>query len=174
MTIEYVKAVSRRTAERLISGPLRGDVHGFEGRTAWVGISLDRTSPALGVAGPRIVEAFGDDDSMHPEQAELLEFFVDGIARRSEPWALMVHCDAGLSRSAAVALWAFERYSTQPEERFEADHKHCFPNPHVLRLLKDRDRIRGVIQSPGMRLGDGSRARDFELVVEGNEEDGDG
>jgi len=135
--ITYVRALPRSRAARFIAGEKLGFDEEFGERIAWVGISADGTSPVSAWRGPRLIEAFGDDESMSLEQGAILAFFIARIAAYAEPWALLVHCDAGLSRSAAVATWAYERYAQahMTTELFERQHQHCFPNPHVLRML---------------------------------------
>jgi hypothetical protein len=135
--ITYVRALPRSRAARFIADEEFGFHEDFGERIAWVGISADGTSPVSAWLGPRLIESFGDDESMTPEQGAILAFFIARIAAYPEPWALLVHCDAGISRSAAVATWAYERYARahMAPELFEREHRHCFPNQHVMRML---------------------------------------
>jgi predicted protein tyrosine phosphatase len=149
--IRHVQALSRANAEKVLRGEHALAVEmarRFDGRVAWVGISNDGTSPVTNYRGPHLVEAFADvnnaeypgiafENPMRPEQAARIAAFVDGIAQRPDAWALLVHCAAGVSRSAAVAQWTLERHATMDRGAFASLHRHCSPNSYVLRLLRE-------------------------------------
>lgn len=63
--------------------------------------------------------------TMH--QARVIATFVDSVA--PEVNLIMVHCKAGISRSAAVAKWIAERYG------LPFDHHYKSYNAHVYKLL---------------------------------------
>jgi len=69
---------------------------------------------------------------MTEEQAEEILGFADVmVGSFNEATGILVHCEMGVSRSAAVAKFLRERYGLpedEPDERFH--------NPHVYRLLK--------------------------------------
>lgn len=155
--IDHVQALSLRDAERWFDGSheSRAAVESLcGGRVAWVG-ALDgemlSASPVRLHAGPKLLLAFVDVDpsgsgpaaagphGMRPAQAARVVALVRSLHAAPEPWALMVHCYAGVSRSAAIAEWAQRAHSRMPAERFLALHPHVAPNPHVLRLLRAAD-----------------------------------
>lgn len=149
--IHHVQALGRTDAEKFIRGEhahSREIVRCFEGRIAWVGISDDGTSPASRFRGPWITEAFADvnpgayagmvfENPMTEAHATRIAAFVERIAQKPEPWALMVHCHAGISRSGAVVQWVHERHATMDRALFDRLHRQCLPNSHVLRLLRE-------------------------------------
>ena len=63
--------------------------------------------------------------TMH--QARVIAAFVDSVA--PEVNLIMVHCKAGISRSAAVAKWIAERYG------LAFDHHYKSYNAHVYKML---------------------------------------
>lgn len=60
-------------------------------------------------------------------QAHVIAAFVDSVAPNVS--SIMVHCKAGVSRSAAVAKWIAERYG------LPFDHHYKYYNQHVYKLL---------------------------------------
>lgn len=64
---------------------------------------------------------------MSIHQARVIARFVDSVAPNVS--AIMVHCKAGVSRSAAVAKWIAERYG------LPFDHHYKYYNQHVYKLL---------------------------------------
>lgn len=51
------------------------------------------------------------------------------------PWEVVVHCEAGISRSAAVATYIAQKYNLILDW-----DKAKYANPHVLGLLRDYDK----------------------------------
>lgn len=66
-------------------------------------------------------------------QAQAVQAFVDRLHGCAEELDLVVHCSAGISRSAAVALWAAERFGVTLRD--EAGVGLGEANPRILRLL---------------------------------------
>jgi predicted protein tyrosine phosphatase len=70
-------------------------------------------------------------------QAVRIMSFLENVKRRqhkdNQEW-LIVHCDAGIARSGAVAQTASD-FIGDPLGRFRDDNPHIHPNPHVHRLL---------------------------------------
>lgn len=60
---------------------------------------------------------------------------VDRMIADPEPVVFVAHCDAGVSRSGSVALFAVERAGKDIGEFFN-ENPNVDPNPFVLRLLK--------------------------------------
>ena len=98
--------------------------------------------------GPRLVERFVDvnpdeypgftfSGAMAPVQATRIARFIERFAKHPKPWAVLVHCARGVSRSGAVAEWVFERYRPMPGDEYERLHPHILPNPYVMRLLRE-------------------------------------
>lgn len=67
-------------------------------------------------------------ECMTEDQAKAIADFVREIA--SEVEGVLVHCNAGVSRSAAVAKWIAEQYALPFNLRYD---KY---NPHVYRMLR--------------------------------------
>lgn len=61
--------------------------------------------------------------------------FVDRLIASKEEIVLVAHCDAGISRSGAVAQFAAERASLDMED-FWMENRQLSPNPFVKRLLR--------------------------------------
>lgn len=146
--IKHVQALSRVNAEKVLRGehPVALEMaRRFADRVAWIGISNDGSSPVTDARGPNLVEAFADvnhtdivfEKPMRAEHAARIVAFVEDIAKRPGDWALLVHCEAGVSRSGAVVQWALERHSTMNRGIYAHLHRHCSPNRYVLRLLRE-------------------------------------
>lgn len=60
--------------------------------------------------------------TMH--QARMIAAFVDSVA--PEVNLIMVHCKAGISRSAAVAKWIAERHGLPFDHRYESYNRHVY------------------------------------------------
>lgn len=69
---------------------------------------------------------------MSVEDAWQIVAFVERVAPRIE--VLVVHCRAGISRSAAIAKWVARRYG------LAFNHRYGRFNRHVLRLLEEAER----------------------------------
>lgn len=69
--------------------------------------------------------------------ARLVRSFFEAIQEAEEPINVVVHCSAGVSRSAAVALWASERYGVPLLDRAQVGTNDA--NPRMLRLLRSLD-----------------------------------
>jgi predicted protein tyrosine phosphatase len=67
------------------------------------------------------------DKFMSIHQAHVIAAFVDSVAPNVS--SIMVHCKAGVSRSAAVAKWIAERYE------LPFDHHYKYYSRHVYKLL---------------------------------------
>jgi hypothetical protein len=66
------------------------------------------------------------------ERARNIVEFVDKIRDSAE--RLIIHCDAGISRSSATGLWA-TRYLGLDEMKFWNNNNHIRPNPYVFKIL---------------------------------------
>ena len=65
--------------------------------------------------------------------AHAIRAFVDRLQDCTDELDLVVHCSAGVSRSAAVALWAAERFNVTVRD--EAGVGLGEANPRIVRLL---------------------------------------
>lgn len=80
-------------------------------------------------ATPEIEERFGQFIVMTPEQAQnIVDFWRENMGVD----VLAVHCEAGISRSAAVAAACAVMAGQSDEEFFEEPY---FPNRHVYNLM---------------------------------------
>jgi alpha/beta superfamily hydrolase len=70
-------------------------------------------------------------DSFTPEQAEALKSWLEPYQRANTEFTLLVHCYAGISRSAAIAWWAHKAFGLELKTDFPA----WYLNRHVLRTL---------------------------------------
>jgi len=128
--IERVMFVSRTAAENTVGIP------------DWAVVSISEPDGAFGMA--RLLPgwyaihrvAFHDIDAeirdeayvlMNVGQAADIVAFVESVAPHVS--GILVHCKAGISRSAAVAKWIAERY------RLQFNHDYSVYNRHVYRLL---------------------------------------
>ena len=132
--IEQVIFTNRRTAEARPGDP------------AWAVISISQPGdPAQLIDGWHSVHRveFHDADPdrtttrkrkearvvMDAQQAKQIIKFVKDVA--PEVVGIMVHCQGGISRSAAVAKWIAERY------QLPFDHSYALHNQHVYKLLNE-------------------------------------
>lgn len=70
-------------------------------------------------------------DTFTPEQAESLKSWLEPYLRADRDFTLLVHCHAGISRSAAVAWWAHKAHGVELATEFPV----WYLNNHVLRVL---------------------------------------
>ncbi|HOY70273.1 MAG TPA: dual specificity protein phosphatase family protein [Methylotenera sp.] len=71
---------------------------------------------------------------MTPQHALEIVSFVNAIAPNVE--GIMVHCKAGISRSAAVAKWIATAYKLQ------FNHEYSYYNKHVYNMLTEANKLR--------------------------------
>lgn len=71
------------------------------------------------------------------KEARKIIKFVEVLKSRPSPHGdtIIVHCDAGVSRSGAVADFLCD-YLDLDRDKFEMDNRCIFPNQHVLRVLR--------------------------------------
>jgi len=69
--------------------------------------------------------------------ANAIRAFVDIIHAHADAIELVVHCSAGVSRSAAVAGWTSERFGVKLHDRAGVGLKEA--NPRITRLLRSLD-----------------------------------
>lgn len=81
-------------------------------------------------------EYCGIDDNHAPalSHARAIRMFVDNLHARADEIALVVHCSAGVSRSAAVAWWTSERFGIELHDRACKGLENA--NPRISRLLR--------------------------------------
>lgn len=77
-------------------------------------------------------EGFGCEEPMTPDDARRISAWIGHWAQARQPVKLLIHCNAGVSRSAAVALWASHALR-RPVQGVEGDGRDA--NPHVRSLL---------------------------------------
>ena len=77
-------------------------------------------------------EGFGCEEPMTLADARMISSWIRQWANDRRPVKLVIHCTAGVSRSAAVALWAGASL-TRPAQGVEGDGRDA--NPHVRSLL---------------------------------------
>lgn len=150
--IHHVQALSREQAAKYVAGTLyeaRDLPRTFGDRIAWIAISDDGTSPIEHhVRAPHLLLAFADvnpdkypgmsfENCMTAQHAGKIVALVQRLAQHPDPWAILVHCHAGVSRSGAVAEWVKRRHASMDNGRFQSLHRHCAPNSYVTRLLNE-------------------------------------
>lgn len=81
-------------------------------------------------------EYCGIDENSAPSLSHALAIraFVDQLHARVDELDLVVHCSAGVSRSAAVALWTSERFGVKLHDRAGVGLSEA--NPRITRLLR--------------------------------------
>lgn len=96
-------------------------------------------------------EIHGDDPNFvfTKYKAQRIITFIDHCNRNEEDVTLIMHCDAGISRSGAVGRFAIQ-YLRLKDEALESLHP-LHPNLHVLTLLK---RVSGLVPSFGGEIDD--------------------
>lgn len=84
-------------------------------------------------------EYCGIDENYAPalSHANAIRAFVDKLHSRAEELDLVVHCSFGVSRSAAVAGWASERFGVRLHDRAGVGLKEA--NPRITRLMRSLD-----------------------------------
>ena len=77
------------------------------------------------------------DEDKAPELSDALRIveFIDKYRDAPEEVRLIVHCQGGVSRSAAVAKWAGEFYQVPLSQLGDGIHLLDAANPRVMRLL---------------------------------------
>ena len=65
------------------------------------------------------------------EQARKIVDFTDSLIEDQDEWNVVVHCEAGISRSAAIAHWLCQKTEIPPPA-----NRVCFPNRTVIRALE--------------------------------------
>lgn len=63
------------------------------------------------------------------EAKQIVDFITDNIEKTDE---IIIHCYAGISRSAAVAKYILDRY---PDFDWEVPYKNWAPNKHIYKML---------------------------------------
>jgi len=139
MSIKHVIFTSQKAAEAKASW------------SDWAVISINSTGTSTQLQkGWRDVLSLEFDDIVEHEESSKL--FTEGQARQiiefvmrcnaSEVEGLIIHCNAGVCRSAAVAKWVAEKYGLGFPRDYE---KH---NMHVYRVLNDENRLIGFYKKP--------------------------
>jgi len=110
------------------------------GWSHWAVISISGLNPAVLKDGWHSVLRLEFDDIDTPEEpyiffsdshANQIIDFVEEVQRGHEVEGILIHCQAGISRSAAVAKWIAEKYGLGFPE------KYMLYNKHVYRTLRE-------------------------------------
>lgn len=75
-------------------------------------------------------------------QAKKMINFIDKLKRDDRDLGLVIHCEAGVSRSGAVGIFAC-RYLGIDEHKFRAMHPLIKPNPFVYDTLCEVSKMKG-------------------------------
>ncbi len=78
------------------------------------------------------------------KMAHKIVAFIDSL-REKDIKLLLIHCDAGVSRSGAVGIFAC-RYLDMDENEFRKEHRNIGPNTLVYDLLIRESGMRGEYQ----------------------------
>jgi predicted protein tyrosine phosphatase len=137
--IRSVDFISKIEAEALAGAPLQSDV-------AMISIATPGARPPkLGHFLERLSLEFDDVEDYQEqwvefgdEHAKAILEFVARIHSQEKAWRLVVHCKAGISRSAAVAIYVAEATGCQFLRRKEAGEA----NLRILRVLSEASGFR--------------------------------
>lgn len=111
----------------------------------WAVISISGLNPASLKNGWHSVLRLEFDDIDTPEepyilfsdtQANQVIDFVQAVRDSYEVEGILVHCQAGISRSAAVAKWIAERYKLPFNEQYMLYNKHVYRTLREAMLMK--------------------------------------
>lgn len=140
MPIKHVIFTSQKAAESKASW----------GNWAVISITSSGTSTQLQKGWLDVLRLEFDDIVEYEEPYKL---FSEGQARQitefvmrcnaEDAEGLVVHCNAGVSRSAAVAKWISEKYG------LGFPHAYDKYNRYVYRLLKEENQLIGFYKNPG-------------------------
>ena len=83
-----------------------------------------------------------DLEVFNEAQAQAIVNFIEKARDSKLLGGLVVHCDAGISRSGATGTFAIDLLGLD-YERFSADHPWLRPNYHILSLLNKASGLRG-------------------------------
>jgi predicted protein tyrosine phosphatase len=75
-------------------------------------------------------------DLFTTDHAAEIRAYCNALHADTRPWALLVHCTAGISRSPAIALWVRERYGVTLPENTRRQYG-WLPNATVARILRE-------------------------------------
>lgn len=161
--IVYCDAISEDEAEKRLRREKEQGISPVEGyeRVAWIGIATGRVLSPVEIYDPQVPyltlcfsdgwEARDIPKNADPRwardvtsrevpmeyHARKIVHTVRRVQRMPEPFALLVHCFAGISRSTAVVQWVRERYGvTLPEGLPRGSWQ---PNGTLARLLRAAD-----------------------------------
>lgn len=162
MTVVYCTAISRGDAGELLRGSERkgrAPVDGFDrGAVAWLGIEPHESPLRRWPQQRQLLVDFDDvtDPADSPESARWFSHttlprtpsladarqivaFVHALHTDARPWALLVHCTAGVSRSTATALWVREHCGVMMPEVPDVCRPSSpwRPNKTLARLLRE-------------------------------------
>lgn len=155
--IAFIRAYSHEEATDILLRALpaelardHGDLLEHPHRVAWIGCepfdSPLHKAMTSAICARRLVLQFRD---LEPPRAPMLSEhcatldharqivdYVRAVAAESEPWALAIHCTAGIGRSGSVSRWVQDRYHVLPPQRYAALHRRCQPREWLLDLLR--------------------------------------
>ena len=162
MTIVYCTAISRGEAEAVLRGFVRHRRLPVDcgAPAAWLGIEPhesplrrfpqqrqllvefdDVTDPADDAASARWFSSTTSPHTPSLADARQIVAFVHALHTDARPWALLVHCTAGVSRSTATALWVREHCGVTapplPEGMVGRFSSPWRPNKTLARLLRE-------------------------------------
>ena len=86
--------------------------------------------------------------------------FIDQCQSDDEGRALIVHCTAGISRSAAVGTFVID-YCQLSYQKFKKDNPSILPNQYVLKVLKDVADMAPSFSQKAICFYCGGRMKDF-------------
>lgn len=142
--IRSIDFISQIEAEALPGAPLQSDV-------ALISIATPGARPPkLGRFLEQVALEFDDvEDNQEPsvafgdEHAKAILEFIARIHSQGKAWRCIVHCKAGISRSAAIAVYVAEATGCQFLRRKEAGKA----NLRILRVLSEASGLR--LRRPG-------------------------
>lgn len=88
------------------------------------------------------VDLNGNITNYEKPSDEELQKIVDFCNKHANKSVFIIHCDAGISRSGAVAIYLRDKFSNEVDyKKFSKDNEYICPNLYVLCRLKKIDNL---------------------------------
>jgi len=127
----------------------RDQAEASAGWSHWAVISISRLNPPVLREGWHSVLRLEFDDISEPENPYILFDealavqvidFVEEVRDSHEVEGILVHCEAGISRSSAVAKWISKKYVLPFPSNYNLYNKHVYRTLREAMMLKRLER----------------------------------